>query len=152
MAIEKWIDDLAAVSGSIQSHTGGQIKAFRAFTRNEIPEALTTFPAALTYPTRMVPNYSDSGPCYDLWEGVVEYHLMGNTAKGNLPELMRYFGKIRSAFAAHRQLGGKVAYLVIVEPGLELITGQYGEEAEHHGILCHWVVKDIVSSEVTLGL
>lgn len=152
MAIEKWIDSLAAVAGSVNAHNGGQIKAFRMFAKVEIPESLGSFPCALTYAIRMRPSYSDGGPCIDLWQGVTEFHLFSNTAKANLPEVMRYFAKIRNAFAANRSLGGKVAHVMIREDGMVLSTLQYGTENEHHGIVVYWEVKEIVTAEITLGL
>lgn len=152
MSIEKWIDDLAAVAGSVKAHNSGQVKAFRVYARAEIPEAISSFPCALTYPVRVRPSYSDSGPCTDLWEGQTEFHLFPDVKKANLPEVMRYFAKIRNAFALKRTLGGKVAHLAIREDGMVMATAKYGEEDEHHAIMVYWEVKEIVTGEVTLGM
>ncbi len=149
MAIEAWIDELVAVAGSVLSHNGGQVRAYSVFKKKEIPETLNIFPCAITFGFRMVPSYSDSGPCIDLWEGSTEFHLYPDVKKANYPETMRYFGKIRNAFAYRRRLGGLVDHLAIQE--MTLVTAQYGIENEHHAILVTWQVKERVTSEITLG-
>lgn len=151
MAIENWIDELVDVAGSVRSDKGDFVRAYYVFKRAEIPEALEKFPCALTYGTVVHPKYGDSIST-DLWEGVTEFHLFADTKKTNFPEIQRYFGKIRNAFAAKRTLGGKVAHLAIQEQGIELHVGTYGSEVEHHMLMVYWEVKENVSAEVTLGM
>lgn len=149
MAIESWIDELVAVAGSVKSHIGGQVKAYRVFKKSEIPEALSEFPCAITFGFHMVPTYSDSSPCVDLWEGSTEFHLFADDKKANYPEAMRYFAKIRNAFAFRRRLGGLVEHLTLTD--MTLVMAQYGLENEHHAILVTWQVKERVTAEITLG-
>jgi hypothetical protein len=149
--IENWIDEVAKTAGNVASLTGGQVKSYRVFGKNEVPEALSVFPCAISYVTAMHPAYSDSLSAA-IYEGRTEFHLFPNTAKANLAGLQVYIGRILNAFAARRQLGGLVAHFLIVpEMGLELSTLQYGSEEEHHGILVHWEVKEILNG-MTLGL
>ena len=75
MAAEKWIDELVRVAGSVKSHAGGSVKAYRVFGKAEIPETIESYPCAFTYGTVLHPSYSDSGPCVDLWEGQTEFHV-----------------------------------------------------------------------------
>ena len=151
MAIEKWIDEVAAIAGSVVSHKGGFVKAYLVFKKAEIPEALSEFPCAITYGHAVVPSYSDSGPCIDLWQGTTEFHLFSDVKKSNFPELQKYFGRIRNAFANRRRLGGLVEHITIIDPGIQLVIATYGIEAAHHALAVSWQVKENVLSEITLG-
>jgi hypothetical protein len=151
MSIEKWIDEVANIAGSVASHRGGFVKAFMVFKKAEIPEALSDFPCAITYGHVVMPSYSDSGPCIDLWQGITEFHVFSDVKKTNFPELQKYFGRIRNAFALKRRLGGLVDHCVIVDPGIELVTATYGIEGEHHALRVTWQVKENVGGEITLG-
>lgn len=151
MAIEAWIDELVAVAGSVASHKGGYVKAYRVFERAEIPEDLSDFPCAITYGQIVHPDYSDSAPCVDLWEGTSEFHLFPDNKMSNIPEVLRYFGKIRNAFALKRTLGGLVSHLAIRAEGIVLVEAKYGVGNDHHALMVYWEVKEIVTSEITLG-
>lgn len=151
MAIEDWIDEVARVAGSVPSHKGGFVRAYMVFEKAEIPEALSEFPCAITYGHAVIPSYSDAGPCIDLWQGITEFHLFADVKKSNFPELQKYFGKIRNAFAARRRLGGIVDHIAIVDPGIQLVTATYGIGVDHHAITVTWQVKENVGGEITLG-
>ncbi len=153
MAIESWIDEVVKIAGSVKSHTSGQVKAYAVFKRAEIPEALSVFPCAITRIEGVRMSYSQGGPCIDLVDGVTEFHLFSDIKKANLPELTRYIGKIREAFAASMSLGGKVSHCMLRmnELNLELVQFTYGTEAEHHGILARWEVKENVTGQFTVG-
>lgn len=151
MAIENWVDELVKVAGSVASHTGRKVRAYAVFHKQEFPEALSEFPCAITFGFRVSSSYSDSGPCIDLWEGITEFHLFPDTKKTNIPEALRYFGRIRNAYALRRRLGGLVEHMLIREEGMSLVTAQYGAEDEHHAIVVPWQVKERVTAEITLG-
>ncbi len=153
MAVEDWIDAVTAAAGTVAAPSGGQVLSYRVYARKEIPEDLTKFPCALTFVTRVRSQYSDAGPCVDLWDGKTEFHIFPNTAKSNLPEVMLYFSRIRNAFAKVRTLGGKVDHFMLkADEGLTLDEGVWGGEVTHYIITAHWTVKEGVTDEVTLGM
>lgn len=154
MAVEDWIDEIADLAGTVDDGRGGKVRSYRVFAKAEFPESLSDYPCALTYTAEVRPDYSLSGPCTDLWYGMTEFHLFPNVAKSNYPALMRYFARIKAAFALHMTLNGKVAYVQLRtdEPGLQgPVTLQYGEEAQHLGIVARWVVKEDTTGEFTVG-
>lgn len=154
MAVEDWIDEVCKLAGEVSNGKGGTVKSYSVFKKDNFPEALTVFPCAISYTTQVISEYSDSGPCIDLWKGHTEFHLVPNTNKQNYPEIMRYFARIRNAFALHRKLGGKVSFiqLSIDEASLQgPVTMQYGTENPHLGILASWIVKENVSGKFVLG-
>jgi hypothetical protein len=54
----------------------------------------------------------------------------------------------------HRTLGGKVAYIQLDAEGPSIqgpVIFSFGDEAAHLGLLVHWIVKENVNSEITLG-
>lgn len=150
--IEKWIDALVDVAGGVETGTKSRkMRAYYLFKKTEFPEALTEFPCALVYPERLDTQYSDGAPCIEIWTGKVEFHLTPDTQKGAYPDVMRYFARIRNAFAAHRTLGGRVSYCVLDSP-LSIegpVVLQYGTENPHMGLIAHWVVKHDVTNEVS---
>jgi len=155
MAVETWIDEIAELAGTIDNGRGGRVRSYYVFKKREFPEALNTFPCALTYTAELRANYSLGGPNTDLWYGVTEFHLFDSVAKSNYPEIMRYFARIKAAFALHMTLGGTVAYVQLRtdEPGLQgPVTLQYGEENPHLGIVAQWVVKESTTGQFTVGV
>lgn len=154
MAVENWIDEICKLAGEVANGRGGKVKSYRVFAKTDFPEGLSVFPCAITYTTQVVTTYSAGGPCIDLWKGVTEFHLSAGTAKSEYPDVMRYFARIRAAFAAHVTLGGKVAYCLLdtEQPSLQgPVVLQYGTEQPHHGIVARWVVKENVTGAVTIG-
>lgn len=151
--LEDWIDDVAKLAGNVASHKGGFVRSYRVFNRAEIPEALSEFPCAVTYIQGVRTQYSVGGPCIDVWDGVTEFHLFPDVKKSNMPELVRYFGKIRGAFAANMSLSGKVDHFVLKvdQTALNLAILTYGVEAEHHGIMAYWEAKENVTGQVTVA-
>lgn len=152
MALEDWIDEVAKLAGNVASHKGGRVRSYQVFAKSEIPETISEYPCAITYIQGMRTQYSIGGPCVDLWDGVTEFHLFPDTKKSNYPEMARYFGKIRSAWAANMKLSGKVAHCVLkAEPSMSLATLVYGQENEHHGMMVYWEVKENVTGQFTVG-
>lgn len=154
MAVENWIDEIVKAAGEVANSRGGFVRSYRVFEREEFPEAMTEFPCAITYPTAVYCSYSDAGPGVDVWHGVTELHTHGNAAKSNLPDVMRYFARIKNAFALHRKLGGKVDHFVIRNEVISIegpLVYRYGGDGEeHHGLRVQWEVKEIV--DVTTGV
>jgi hypothetical protein len=151
VAAERWIDELVRVAGSVKSHAGGSVRAYLVFEKSEIPETIERYPCAFTYGTVVHPFYSDSGPCVDIWEGQTEFHLFPDLSMTHMPEIMRYYAKIRNAFALHRRLGGLVDHCSIRAEGIVLMEVNYGIEAKHHTLVVYWEVKENVTGEITLG-
>lgn len=153
MAIENWIDAVVAVAGNVASHKGGKVRAYRVAMKGEIPEALSVFPCAVVYPTRALSlQYSMGGPCIEVWEVRGEFYLFPDNKKSNLPELVRYFARIRDATLASLTLGGIVEHFSFGEEPMSLVEMTYEvDSAPRHGIAVNWVVKSSVSGEVTIG-
>jgi len=152
MAVENWIDEVARLAGNVKAHNKGNVRSYLVFAKSEIPETITEYPCAITYVQGLRAQYSQGGVCIDLLDGQTEFHLFPDTKKTNYPELARYFGKIRAAWAANMSLGGRVDHCVLKpDQSLEIVTLSYGSEEEHHGILVHWEVKENVTGEFTVA-
>lgn len=142
MAVEDWIDELVGVTRSIP----GVQAAPLVFKKDEFPESLSVFPTALTFVEEVAMLYPDGGPNQDAWSGTTEFHLVSDTSKRNLPKIMSYFKKIRTAFTANRLLldvpGRSVFMKLRAEngPSIEVAVLQYGSEAPHLGLVVHWRV------------
>lgn len=150
MAIENWIDSIAAVWDSVDNGKGGKVRSYRVFEKDEFPEALTDFPCAITYPQGVKATYGSVS--VDLWRGATEFHLFPNEKKNNFPALLRYYRRIIVAAAANLTLGGKVAHFLLL-PDEQNIRGpvvlQYGTEMLHHGLMVYWEVKELTTVTVT---
>lgn len=154
MAVETWIDEIVALAGTI-SDGKVKVRSYSVFNKAEFPESITVFPCALTYTVDVRPAYSLGGPCVDLWSGITEFHLFPSVAKSNYPAIMRYFARIKAAFASKMALNGKVAYFQLRsdEPGLQgPVTLQYGSEDPHLGIVARWIVKEDTTGDFTVGV
>lgn len=158
MAIENWIDALAAIWEVTAHANKGLVYSYRVYQRDEFPEAIDPqkFPVALSYPTGVSNEYSAGGPKIDYWTGITEFHLFPDVKKSNLPDILPYFKRIRDAAGTHMRLSGDVdLFLLDAGGGAVSIQGpmalQYGTEEPHHGLIVHWKVKDVVSAEFTAG-
>jgi hypothetical protein len=144
VAVENWIDALCAI-WEISDGKGGQVRSYRAFEKNEFPEAITDVPCALTYTQGVIMEIAASGG-KSFWRGVTEFHLSQGVDKSHFPEYMRYFARIRAALAANMKLGGLVDHLkvnVAVTPSVQgPVVLVYGSEEPHHGIVVYWEVKE----------
>ncbi len=152
MALEDWIDDVAAL-WDIGDGEGGLVRSYRAYADEaDWPESLQDLPCAISYTTDCDPTYSTGGPLIDLYRGVTEFHLFPNVYKRNLPVLMRYFARIRNAAAGAITLSGKVAHFLLRRdvPGIQgPVTLTYGQDAPHMGIIVNWEVKESVTGDYT---
>jgi hypothetical protein len=155
MAVEQWIDAIAKLWDAVSDGRGGNVTSYRAYERDNFPEALADFPCAITYVTEVENIYSTGGPLIDLWRGVTEFHLFPGVDKRDLPQLMRYFARIRNAASGSITLGGLVSHFLlrVSNSGGPSIVGpvvlQYGSEQPHHGLLVYWEVKETVSGDYT---
>ena len=155
MAVETWIDEIAKLAGTVSNGRGGKVRSYQVFNKAEFPEALTVFPCAITYTSEVRMEYSLGGPCVDLWYGMTEFHLTPGTAKSDYPYIMRFFARIKAAFAGKMTLGGKVAYFQLRtdEAGLQgPVVLQYGGEEPHLGIVARWLVKEDTSGDFTVAV
>jgi len=152
MALENWIDELVKISEI--TWNGKRVRGYRLYQTAEFPGAIsaTNIPCALVFLRQVTCEYG-TGPCFDIWKGSIEYHLTPNLNRDQLPGLMRAFRLIRDAFAAHRTLGGKVAYLQLETADGPSIAGpavlQYGAEEPHFGLVANWWAKVITGSEIS---
>jgi hypothetical protein len=155
MSVELWIDEVTKLFDGIRI-ANKSIRSFRIYEKDEFPEAIKgdEIPCALTYTAEVECEYS-TGPCFEIWKGKTEIHWTPNVDKSKYPEIMLLFKQIRNAFALHRTLGGKVAFIQLAIENTPSIQGpvvfSYGDEVQHLGLLVHWVVKEHVESEITLG-
>ena len=139
--IESWIDALTRV-WEIEDGRGGTVKSYRLFEAEELPEALSIYPCAISYPTQM--DMHSGSAAYNLWQGVTEFHISPTVEKTAIADVLRYFARIRSAAAANVTLGGLVSYFVLDESSS--IQGpvhlEYGEQSPGMGLIVHWTVKE----------
>lgn len=152
MAVENWIDAISAL-WEIEDGAGGTVKSYRVFEKSEFPETITVWPCAITYTRGVKSNYSLGGPCIDHWQGVTEFHLYDNVDRSHMPEMMRWFARIRNAAAGSITLGGLVAHFML-DPSVENnilgpVVMQFGSENPHHGLVVSWTVKENVSGAFT---
>jgi len=151
MAVTDWIDKIAQVF-EVANGKGGTVLSYRMYDRNNIPEALTSYPCAISYVTEARHQYSLGGPCLDFYNGVTEFHLTPNASKANLPYIMPYFARIRDAAAGNITLSGTVAHFLLRLDEASVtgpVTLQYGQEEPHHGLVVRWEVKEEVSGDFT---
>jgi hypothetical protein len=151
MAVENWIDALARI-WEIEDGKGSLVRSYAIFDRAEFPEAITQYPCAITYPLGVNTSYGAGYGAIDIWRGQTEFHLFPDTKKSNLARVMPFFGRIRNAAAMNFTLGGLVSHFVLQLQG-DSIQGplvlQYGDEAEHHGLIVNWEVKERTSVSVS---
>lgn len=158
MAVEDWIDDLAAVWGTMASGQRGNVRSYRCFNKNEFPEAISEYPSAISFVTRLrFSGGGDGSPHVMLWDGMTEIYVSPGVSKAGAPEVMRYFERALRAALKNRTLNGKVAEFSLIKAGDgEAIVGpavlNYGGEAGSGslGLVVHWRVKEVLSG-VTLG-
>jgi hypothetical protein len=155
MGIELWIDEIVALAGAVESHRkNGKVRSYRVYAKAEIPEALSEYPCAISYPESVSLQISAGGPCKELWRGVTVFYLFPDSKKSNLPEVMRYFTRIRNGMFSSLTLGGKVDHFGPSPDGstIELVTATYGDEVERHALQVRWEVKADISGEITVGV
>jgi hypothetical protein len=143
MAIEDWIDAVVGVAGSVASHkASGFVRAYRVAGKAEIPESLNDYPCAIVYPESVT---VDLAMGKELWRGVAMFYLFPDSKKSNLPEVTRYFTRIREVFAIENNwtLGELVDHFRFTPdgPSIELVTASYGDEVERHALRVSWEVK-----------
>jgi len=144
MAVENWIDSIAKLWGSVEDGTGKTVHSYSVFERGEFPEAISVFPCAITYVTRIpTVQYSMSGPAVVIWRGVTEFHLVPNIDKTQIPYVIRFYDRIIRAAASSVTLGGKVSHFLLApEDPLQPGALVYGNEAPHFGVVVNWIVKE----------
>jgi len=151
--IETWIDALAKI-WMFDDGQGKLVKSYRLFDKSDrIPESITEFPCAISYPTGLQPQYGASIPTILIWDGATEFHLAGDVQLNNIPYALPFFRKILSAAAGNIKLAGTVSeFSIPFEPGaLSLVEFEYGAGPSHRGILVHWRVKEDVSGQITIS-
>lgn len=153
MAVENWIDDVIKAIGKVKSHAGGTITVYRMAMRPDVPEVISTFPSVLIYPERLISaQYTAGGACKEVWEVHGKFYLFSDTKKTNLPEMIRYFAKIRNATLASITLGGKVDHFIFGTEPMKLAGFQDTVDGPwRDGIEVFWEVKSDVGAEVTVG-
>jgi hypothetical protein len=149
--IENWVDTLCKV-WEIDDGRGGTVWSPRIFGKDEFPEAIDAArPTALTFLTNTATSYSAGGPCINLYTGYTEFHLAPNLSRSSIPAVLKFIKKIEVAAAGNARLGGIVEHFLLTSEGQPSIQGpvvlQYGEEAEHLGLVVHWEVKENVSGQ-----
>ncbi len=150
--IENWIDEIAKVWGEIDDGKGGKVRSYQMYEVGEVPDALSEFPCAISYPRQVLSEYG-AGNSVDLWDGKTEFHLTPNTARSLLPFVIRYFARIRDAAALHMTLGGKVDYFLLQQDGKSIegpVELKYGGEEPHWGLIVYWRVKENVTNQVVI--
>lgn len=146
--IENWIDALCRV-WEVPNGMNGTVKSYRLFEQAELPESLSEYPCAITYPLQARMVYGETA--YTIWTGVTEFHLEPTVSKQNIPEILRYFSRIHAAAAANVTLGGLVSYFTLDQE--QSIQGplamDYGDQAPGMGLMVKWIVK--TNDSITIG-
>lgn len=144
--LESWIDALTRVM-AVSDGQGGQVKSYLLYEKAEFPQAITVTPCALTYVVGYKPLYSLKGPKTGFYRGMTEYHLTTDLNRARIPEILRYYARIRNAVAGAIALGNRADIEHFgprpdlpdfIEGPLEL---RYGSEDPHLGLRVHWEVK-----------
>jgi hypothetical protein len=145
MPLEDWIDEVAKKAGQVSDGRGGFVRAYAVFGKDEWPANLTVFPAALTFTENVVVRNPESGPNVDSWIGIIEFHLVPGTSRKDYPYIMRFFNRIRAAFAADKTLGGLVQYCKLTEEGPSIegpIVFDPDTGDANLGLVAHWVARE----------
>ncbi len=151
MAASEWIDKITDLWGTVEDGRGGFVRSYAVFKRAEFPDALTVYPCAITYITRLpVAQYSAGGPNIVIWRGVSEFHLVPNVLKSNMAYVIGFYDRIIAAAASSITLNGKVSHFLL-GPEEPILPGvlQYGDEAPHYGLVVNWEVKELVTLTVS---
>lgn len=154
--IQDWIDAISDVWMTIDTPGFGQVRAPYLVKKAEFPSAINSkddFPIALTIPGRAGLQYSVGAPIEGFYSGVTEFHLTPDLNKAHVPSLLPWYGKIWIAAAANMRLGGLVHSFMLAEDDSIIgpIALQYGNEAEHWGLLVNWIVKETNNPTVLPG-
>jgi hypothetical protein len=154
--IELWIDMLNAV-WAVDAGSGRKVQTPKCSTKNEFPEALVNLsdvPVALSWPLTVNALYGASGssvPTRLMWAGETEIHLTADLKKTNLAYILPFFGRLLAAAKANRDLlgTGRVEFELAENESMALVSNmQYGNEAQHHGIVIRWTVVETLSGQI----
>lgn len=142
MAVTDWIDDIAKLWGTMENGQGELLRSYKIFEKAEVPEALITYPCAITYVSALSSlSYAAGGVA--IWRGTTEIHVTPNTSKANIPGLMLWYERITVKAASSLQLGGKVDHFKLMpQDPIRAATLQYASEDYHHGLIVQWEVKE----------
>jgi|GEM_PF-2372674 len=148
MGAESGIDEFSKMLGTISASKKEPMNTYAMFGKNNLPDAITKFPSALTFIDDVTYEYSAGGPNYAYWQGQTEVHVFPNVNRSNYSSLMRYHQAILVAFATHVTLGGKVVTCMLRQNpsilGPTVLT--YGNDNPHHGFLINWSVKEKIKT------
>lgn len=156
--VEGWIDALCKV-WEIDDGKGNLVWSPRLFERDEFPEALPKIdrPIALSFLVNTATSYSAGGPCINIYSGFTEFHFQGGLNHSQKAYVMKFIRRIEVAAAANARLGGLVDHFMLTpidggQPSIQgPVTLQYGDEAEHWGLIVNWEVKENVSGKITVS-
>lgn len=152
-----WLDQIAklwekiAVPGIEKS-----MRSYRLVEKNEFPEVIDAFPAALSF-IKGAPEveYSLGGSSYIIWEGVTEFHIVSGVDKKDIPFCMRFPKRIIAQAAGSLTLDNSVDLFVLVEKNGYYLQGpvaiEYGEEKANLGFIANWRVKETVTGDIPVS-
>lgn len=153
--IEDWIDRLAEV-WQIDTGQNKTVKSLKLYEKAEMPEKISPVDFPLAMPREVQLNdidYAVAG-AVAMWEGMTEFHLAPNCARSHLPYVLAFEKKILVAAAAHLKLFSLVKEFKLSGargPAIQFTSLQYGDEAEHWGLLVRWVVYEDVLSQIAVS-
>jgi hypothetical protein len=148
MGADSWMDAFSNMLGTIAASKSQPMNTYSMIGKNNIPDALTKFPSALTFIDDVTYEYSLGGPNYAFWQGQTEIHVFPNVSRKNYSILMKYYEAILVAFATHVTLGGKVVTCMLRQtPSIQgPLSFTYGNDDPHHGFLINWSVKEKIKT------
>ncbi len=150
--VELWGSALTKTWGTIKD---GQNKRLISYEFDKLPEAIKTFPCALSFlgtePTSV--DYSMGGLNEVKWLGQSEFHLTADLRKASASYVWQFYRRIVEAAAKSLTLGGLVQeFKINATKSLELSSLQYGAETEHWGLVVHWEVLESLVGKLTVGV
>ncbi len=83
MGAESGIDEFSKMLGTISASKKEPMNTYAMFGKNNLPDAITKFPSALTFIDDVTYEYSAGGPNYAYWQGQTEVHVFPNYNRSN---------------------------------------------------------------------
>lgn len=148
--VEYWGPELVKTWGAILDKNKRTIKAYGF---NEIPEALSVFPCAVSFISDAVDvDYSEGGLNLVLWKGKTEFHITNDVKKNGLNDVYPYIRKVIETAAKSLTLNGKVdSFLLKQSPTITPAVLTWGDEIDHYGLVVPWEIRENVTGKFTVS-
>lgn len=149
-----WITTLCDVWSKVPDGGFGTIKkSYNLVASLDVPDKLSDFPCAITYPPMLDnPLYSLGDTTHLTWRGMTVFHLTANLAKANMPIIFPYMIRILDTAMNNARLGttnGSIFKIAQLPGALSPMENlQFGGEEPHYGVLVQWVFEEHLTHDV----